>query len=384
MSELWRSISDAPSVAHSATARAIPAPSLIHTAATDQSPFTSGVSPRIGIPSGVSESSPLIACRIPAPSTVRISGISSSACSSCGSKSSDVNGSSVGESADSSIEGMSSGDMRIARCAYEPTSMSLPFWRSYMFVSTSRTIGNAISPRVSSKSGIGPTVMNWCTAGVSGIEAPAMRAIRGLHTPQATKTVSASISPSSVRTRRTRPFSVSIPVTSRPARIVSAPSCCADSRISVPARSGSTTETPGVYQPPRITPGSTYGTCSTTPAGVSSSVPGSPHAVADDWRRCSSSSRSSVRATSTPPLTVSTPSSSYWRALSFVSAVISFEWSTGKMKFEAWPGRAAGVRQAALLDQDEVAPAEPGEVVDEAVADDAGADDDGARGGWEL
>jgi len=113
---------------------------LIQIAATDQRFFTS-VSPSSGIPSGVSDSRPLIAWRIPAPSTVRISGISSSACSSCGSKSSDVNGSSVGESADSSIEGMSSASIRIARWAYEPTSMSLPFWRSYMFVSTSRTIG---------------------------------------------------------------------------------------------------------------------------------------------------------------------------------------------------------------------------------------------------
>ncbi len=224
--------------------------------------------------------------------------------------------------------------------------MSLPFWRSYMFVSTSRTIGNAISPRVSSKSGIGPTVMNWCTAGVSGIDAPAMRAMRGLQTPHATNTVSASISPSSVRTRRIRPPSTSRPVTSRPARIVSAPCSCAYSRISVPARSGSTTETPGVYQPPRITPGSMYGTRSTTPSGVSSSVSGSPHEVADDSRRFSSSSRSSVRATSTPPLTVSTPSSSYWRALSFVSAVISFEWSTGKMKLEACPVEPPGFGSA--------------------------------------
>ena len=40
---------------------ATPGPSLIQTAATDQRFFTSGVSPRIGIPSGVSESRPLIA-----------------------------------------------------------------------------------------------------------------------------------------------------------------------------------------------------------------------------------------------------------------------------------------------------------------------------------
>ena len=69
----------------------------------------------------------------------------------------------------------------------------------------------------------------------------------------------------------------------------------------------------------------------------------------------------------------------YWSTESRVSAVISFEWSTGKMKFDAWPRGAAGVRQRALVEQDEVAPAEPREVMDEAVADDAGADDDGLR-----
>ena len=44
------------------------------------------------------------------------------------------------------------------------------------------------------------------------------------------------------------------------------------------------------------------------------------------------------------------------------------------------PGGAARVRQRALLDQDDVAPAGQGEVVDHAVADDAGTDDDDARG----
>jgi hypothetical protein len=45
--------------------------------------------------------------------------------------------------------------------------------------------------------------------------------------------------------------------------------------------------------------------------------------------------RSSVRATSMPAQVVSTPRFSYCRRLSAVSAVISFEWSTGKMKFDA-------------------------------------------------
>ena len=67
--------------------------------------------------------------------------MSSRACSIWSSKSSWVNGSSVGDSFDSAIEGMSSASIRIARWAYEPTSMSLPCWRSYMLVSMSRTIG---------------------------------------------------------------------------------------------------------------------------------------------------------------------------------------------------------------------------------------------------
>ena len=61
--------------------------------------------------------------------------MSSSACSIWRSKSSFVNGSSVGESADSSFEGISSGSTMIGRWAYEPISISLPCWRSYMFVS---------------------------------------------------------------------------------------------------------------------------------------------------------------------------------------------------------------------------------------------------------
>ena len=130
MSEPCGSISGLPSVIHSATIRAIPGASLIQIAAAAQRPLTSGVSPRIGMPSGVSDSSPLIACRIPTRSSPRMSGMSSRACSIWSSKSSWVNGSSVGDSSDSAIEGMSSASIRIARWAYEPTSMSLPCWRS--------------------------------------------------------------------------------------------------------------------------------------------------------------------------------------------------------------------------------------------------------------
>ena len=67
-----------------------------------------------------------------------------------------------------------------------------------------------------------------------------------------------------------------------------------------------------------------------------------PHDFADAIRRRSSSIRSSVRATSMPPHTVMTSSSVYWRDASSVSCVISFEWSTGKMKFEACPVEPPG------------------------------------------
>jgi hypothetical protein len=108
MSDDWRSISDSPCVIHSAMALPTPGPSFTHTAAADQRPFTS-VSPSSGSPSGVSESRPLIAYLIPTDSSFSTSGISSSASSICLVKSSWVNGSSVGESAASSFDGISSG-----------------------------------------------------------------------------------------------------------------------------------------------------------------------------------------------------------------------------------------------------------------------------------
>jgi hypothetical protein len=77
------------------------------------------------------------------------------------------------------------------------------------------------------------------------MEAPAIRAMRGLQTPQQMTTISASMSPRSVRTRLMRPPSRSMPTTSVLAETVSAPASVAASRISVPARSESTTPTVG-------------------------------------------------------------------------------------------------------------------------------------------
>ena len=82
MFDACRSISEFPSTIHSATARPVPGPSLIQTAAADQSPLTSGVSPRIGIPSGVYERIPLIAYFSRTVSSPRIDGTNSYACSS--------------------------------------------------------------------------------------------------------------------------------------------------------------------------------------------------------------------------------------------------------------------------------------------------------------
>ncbi len=78
-----------------------------------------------------------------------------------------------------------------------------------------------------------------------------------------------------------------------------------------------------------ITDSSMNGTSSLISAGVTSETGSTPQDFAETMRRRSSCIRSSVRATSMPPHSVSTPSSLYWRTLSSVSAVISREWSTG-------------------------------------------------------
>ncbi len=91
-----------------------------------------------------------------------------------------------------------------------------------------------------------------------------------------------------------------------------------------------------------------YGTSSLISAGVTSRAESTPHDFADAIRRRNSSIRSSVRATSIPPHSVLTPISTYWRCDSSVSCVISFEWSTGKMKFEACPVEPPGLGSGPL------------------------------------
>jgi hypothetical protein len=211
----------------------------------------------------------------------------------------------------------------------------------------SRMMGKEISPSRPASCGHGPTLIIWCTAGVSGMCAPAISAIRGLQTPQAITTVSASMSPPVVRTRRIAPASTSRPTTSTVGTTVRAPSSSARSRMMVPARRESTTPTDGVQKAPMIWSASRNGTLSTTSCGVTS-CDSIPHALAELIRRRSSSIRSSVRATSNPPDSVKTPISLYCRMLSSVRSVISREWSTGKMKFDAWPVEPPGFGSAPL------------------------------------
>ena len=78
-------------------------------------------------------------------------------------------------------------------------------------------------PFASANQCVGPMSIIWCTAGVSGIDAPAMRASFGLQTPHAITTTSVSMSPAVVRTRLTRPASTSMPSTSVFAKTESLP-----------------------------------------------------------------------------------------------------------------------------------------------------------------
>ena len=115
----------------------------------------------------------------------------------------------------------------------------------------------------------------------------------------------------------------------------------------VPARRESTTPTEGVQNAPMIWSSSRNGTFSLTCAGVTSSD-SMPQMRALDIRRRSSSIRASVRATSKPPDWVNTPISWYCATESIVRSVISREWSTVKMKLDAWPVEPPGLGSGPL------------------------------------
>ncbi len=203
----------------------------------------------------------------------------------------------------------------------------------------SRTIGKEISPSLSASCGHGPTLIIWCTAGVSGMLMPAMSPSLGLHTPAAMTTVfgldvAAGRAHAGDPARAVGAVLGVEPVTSTVGTTVSSPVARARSRMIVPARSESTTPTPGVQNAPMNWSSSMKGTFSFTKAGETSSA-SMPQARALDMRRRSSSIRSSVRAISKPPDSVKTPISLYCATESRVMSVISREWSTVKMKLDA-------------------------------------------------
>ncbi len=155
------------------------------------------------------------------------------------------------------------------------------------------------------------------------------------------------MSPPLVQTLVIRPSDTSRSVTSTFGTTVSTPFSRARSRMIVPARSESTTPTPGCQKAPMIWSLSRNGTFSCTKSGstISASI---PQALAEDIRRRSSSIRSSVRATSNPPDWVKTPISLYCSTESRVRSVISREWSVKKMKLEAWPVEPPGLGSGPL------------------------------------
>ena len=241
----------------------------------------------------------------------------------------------------------------------------------------SRTIGYSISPTVVANRGTGPTLIIWCTAGVSGIEAPAIRAMRGLQTPQAMTTTSALTWPRSVWMPRMRPSTTSMPEISVWAEIVSAPMSRAASRMSVPARSESTTPTPGVWKPSRMIESSTNGTRFFTSAGVMSSDVDAPrlgrgHPAAQLLAPLLGA-RDLDAAALREDAQLAVLADAVERELGHLLAVVGQE-----DEVRGVAGRAARVRERALVEQQDVAPAEPRQVVGHAVADDAGADDDDA------
>ncbi len=248
MSDWLQSISGSPWTIHSAMLLPTAGPSLTQTAAADQRPLTSGVSPSSGMPSGVSAMRPLIAYFTPTDSSPTISGMSVSASSIWGSKSSGRErelGRRQGRVLDrGDLLGVME-DRAVGVRADLEADPVLALVHQDVHVPDDRELDG---PRRSvSKRGTGPTSIIWWTAGVSGICAPAISAMIGDQTPQAMTTYSASTVPSVVSTRRIRPpstpsaghFGVRGDV-----RAPSADGAC--SRQSVPNWRESQTPTPGV------------------------------------------------------------------------------------------------------------------------------------------
>ena len=121
------------------------------------------------------------------------------------------------------------------------------------------------------------------------------------------------------------------------------------------------------------------GTSSFTSAGVTSETGSMPHAFADDMRRVQLlqallGARDLDAAALREDAELLVLAHALERELRHLLRVVDREDEVRRVA-----GRAAGVRERPLVDQHDVAPAELGEVVGEAVADDAGADHDRTR-----
>ena len=244
----------------------------------------------------------------------------------------------------------------------------------------SRMIGKEISPGRSASCGIGPTLIIWCTAGVSGIAAPAIAASFGLQTPQAMTTVSASMSPPVVRTRRIRPRSTSMPVTSTVATTVSAPAlerALAHDRAGAQRVDDADRRRPERAEDPvRVEERHPLDDLlRRDQLGLDAPRPRRGHPAAQLLHPLLGA-RDLEAAGLGEDAHLLVLAHAVERQVGDLAGVVD-----GEDEVRRVAGGAAGVGQRALVDLDDVAPAEAGQVVDQAVADDAGADDDHARGG---
>ncbi len=189
---------------------------MIHTASASQKPATSGDSPMSGMPSVVNEKMPLIP-RSTRASGARRAGTMSRAQAHDSAKASGVKSSTDGICAASAGWRMAAGSMGIGVCPYAPTPSRSTCSRKYRSRSWARTIG-----WTSSRSGAMPWATTsgrtsvqayWWASGWRGTGMPTIAPMRGPQMPAAHTTMSASISPWSVMTARTRPSSVRMPVT---------------------------------------------------------------------------------------------------------------------------------------------------------------------------
>src|SRR5918996_254913 len=162
--------------------------------------------------------------------------------------------------------------------------------------SGSRSVGSGFA---GSRSRNGCVTKYWCEIGSTGMRTPASRPTSAENMPAAITTTSQSMSPRSVRTRRTRPPELSIPTTRVEVKM-RAPPCRARSASSNVSCEGSRYPSVGRSAAPSTPSVDISGNSScASEAEISSS--GSPNVLAQPaWRR-SSSIRSSLDASLMPP-----------------------------------------------------------------------------------